>query len=458
MPFDLMAHAEGHSSDSLRSSSRRSSGAGLADNPFVRSDSLSGAERRPSLSTGNSAVQRYTGVPSANAVKVMTVPSPSPTSSVTSSNPSPASEEAPTAAHSWLAGALQAKAELPSPPRAPPAIAYPPVAAPTLAQKTVSAPAVAVTAVAVTPVSVTPPASLSPSESFTVSEDSIRVVALADGTEEEHDDDSQTLVHGGYEYRAFPSPCVPHGVSSYHGKPKFMLPAGFEVVSLDADFAAARDVVVRDHGWSALLLAVRAEPGSSAKTFTAFYTKNKSRGSEPGVEKGPTRWILSSGVISGREAFQVTDPGTRLLARRRLSAEALKQREVRGAAQARATARVAAARVAHEEGGARRLTMQPLGAARLPAADDAAAAGRQQLSLRKEVARLKAEAARLRAVRTALAAAVALLLVALWVAATIIADGAEAAPRRKGIPLWWQRLRRETTCVLASRPRDWGLV
>ena len=87
-----------------------------------------------------------------------------------------------------------------------------------------------------------------------------------------------------------------------------MLPAGFEVVSLDADFAAARDVVVRDHGWSALLLAVRAEPGSSAKTFTAFYTKNKSRGSEPGVEKGPTRWIPSSGVISGREAFQVTDP------------------------------------------------------------------------------------------------------------------------------------------------------
>ena len=359
MPFDLMAHAEGHSSDSLRSSSRRSSGAGLADNPFVRSDSLTGAERRPSLSTGNSAVQRYTGVPSANAVKVMTVPSPSPTSSVTSSNPSPASEEAPTAAHSYR-GALQAKAELPSPPRAPPAIAYLPVAAPTLAQKTVSAPAVAVTAVSVTPVSVTPPASLSPSESFTVSEDSIRVVALADGTEEEHDDDSQTLVHGGYEYRAFPSPCVPHGVSSYHGKPKFMLPAGFEVVSLDADFAAARDVVVRDHGWSALLLAVRAEPGSSAKTFTAFYTKNKSRGSEPGVEKGPTRWILSSGVISGREAFQVTDPGTRLLARRRLSAEALKQREVRGAAQARATARVAAARVAHEEGGARRLTMQPL--------------------------------------------------------------------------------------------------
>ena len=247
--------------------------------------------------------------------------------------------------------------------RAPPAIAYPlPVAAPTLAQKTVSAPAVAVTAVSVTPVSVTPPASLSPSDSFTVSEDQIRVVALADGTEEEHDDDSQTLVHGGYEYRAFPSPCVPHGVSSYHAKPKFMLPAGFEVVSLDADFAAARDVVVRDHGWSALLLAVRAEPGSSAKTFTAFYTKNKSRGSEPGVEKGPTRWILSSGVISGREAFQVTDPGTRLLARRRLSAEALKQREVRGAAQARATARVAAARVAHEEGGARRLTMQPLGA------------------------------------------------------------------------------------------------
>ena len=115
-----------------------------------------------------------------------------------------------------------------------------------------------------------------------------------------------------------------------------------------------------------------------------------------------------------------------------------------------ALARVAAARVAHEEGGARRLTMQPLG--------DDAAAGRQQLSLRKEVARLKAEEARLRAVRTALAAAVALLLVALWVAATIIADGAEAAPRRKGIPLWWQRLRHETTCVLASRPRDWGLV
>ena len=114
--------------------------------------------------------------------------------------------------------------------------------------------------------------------------------ALADGTEEEHDDDSQTLVHGGYEYRAFPSPCVPHGVSSYHGKPKFMLPAGFEVVSLDADFAAARDVVVRDHGWSALLLAVRIETGK----FTAFYTNNKSRGSEPGVEKGPTRWILSS--------------------------------------------------------------------------------------------------------------------------------------------------------------------
>ena len=162
MPFDLMAHAEGHSSDSLRSSSRRSSGAGLADNPFVRSDSLTGAERRPSLSTGNSGVQRYTGVPSANAVKVMAVPSPTPSAGptpITSSNPSPASEEAPTAAHSWLAGALQAKAELPSPPRAPPAIAYPPVAAPTLAQKTVSAPAVAVTAVAVTPVSVTPPAS-----------------------------------------------------------------------------------------------------------------------------------------------------------------------------------------------------------------------------------------------------------------------------------------------------------
>ena len=139
-----MAHAEGHSSDSLRSSSRRSSGAGLADNPFVRSDSLTGAERRPSLSTGNSGVQRYTGVPSANAVKVMTVPSPSPTSSVTSSNPSPASEEAPTAAHSWLAGALQASV-LPSPPGAV-SHAYLPVAAPTLAQKTVSAPAVAVTA------------------------------------------------------------------------------------------------------------------------------------------------------------------------------------------------------------------------------------------------------------------------------------------------------------------------
>ena len=109
---------------------------------------------------------------------------------------------------------------------------------------------------------------------------------------------------------------------------------------------------------------------------------------------------------------------------------------------------------------ASRCAAQPAGSTGVAAAaaDDAAAAGRQQLTLRKEVARLKAEAARLRAVRTALAAAVALLLVALWVAATIIADGAEAAPRRKGIPLWWQRLRRETTCVLASRPRDWGLV
>ena len=59
------------------------------NNPFVRSDSLNSGystERRPSLSSaGSGGVQRYTGVPSANAVKVMTVPSPSPTSSVTSS-------------------------------------------------------------------------------------------------------------------------------------------------------------------------------------------------------------------------------------------------------------------------------------------------------------------------------------------------------------------------------------
>ena len=312
MPFDLMAHAEGHSSDSLRSSSRRSSGSGLADNPFVRSDSLTGAERRPSLSTGNSGVQRYTGVPSANAVKVMAVPSPTPSAGptpITSSNPSPASEEAPTAAHSWLAGALQAKAELPSPPRAPPASASPPVAAPTLAQKTVSAPAVAVTAVAVTPVSVTPPASLSPSDSFTVSEDQIRVVALADGTEEEHDDDSQTLVHGGYEYRAFPSPCVPHGVSRITASPSSCCRRASRSSARRRLCGGARRRRPRPRLERAAV-AVRAEPGLG-KTSRLLHEEQEPR---LGARRREGADALDPvvGVISGREAFQVTDPGTRL--------------------------------------------------------------------------------------------------------------------------------------------------
>ena len=276
------------------------------------------------------------------------------------------------------------------------------------------------------------------------------MVALADGTEEEHDDDSQTLVHGGYEYRAFPSPCVPHGVSSYHGKPKFMLPPGFEAsrstptLRRRATSSSATTAGARCCSPCAPSPAPRPRPSRPSTRRTRAAARSPASRRADALDPVVGRHLGARGLPGDRpgDAAARPPPAERRGAEAARGARGRLDRRARngarrgGARRARGGRRAAARPVAPRarRGGAPAVDVQPTAAGRISSS-----------ALRKEVARLKAEAARLRAVRTALAAAVALLGGALESRADHGADGAErGAACRKGSAFWIAAARRET--------------